>query len=34
MSSAAKDSADGRVRIGVVGVGIMGSNHARVLADL
>jgi UDP-N-acetylglucosamine 3-dehydrogenase len=34
MVSAAKDSADKRVRIGVVGVGIMGSNHARVLADL
>ena len=34
MISAAKDSADTRVRIGVVGVGIMGSNHARVLADL
>ena len=34
MVSAAKDSADRRVRIGVVGVGIMGSNHARVLADL
>src|SRR5690242_5861670 len=29
MQSAAKD-----VRLGVVGVGIMGSNHARVLADL
>ena len=34
MVSAAKDRADKRVRIGVVGVGIMGSNHARVLADL
>jgi UDP-N-acetylglucosamine 3-dehydrogenase len=34
MVTAAKDSADKRVRIGVVGVGIMGSNHARVLADL
>ena len=34
MVSAAKDNADKRVRIGVVGVGIMGSNHARVLADL
>src|SRR5205085_3538011 len=34
MVSPAKDSADSRVRIGVVGVGIMGSNHARVLADL
>src|ERR1700759_4823528 len=29
MSGAAKD-----VRLGVIGVGIMGSNHARVLADL
>jgi predicted dehydrogenase len=34
MVSAAKDSADQRVRVGVIGVGIMGSNHARVLADL
>ncbi len=34
MGSAAKDNADQRVRVGVVGVGIMGSNHARVLADL
>jgi UDP-N-acetylglucosamine 3-dehydrogenase len=31
MSGAAKD---GPVRLGVIGVGIMGSNHARVLADL
>ena len=34
MVSPAKDNADKRVRVGVVGVGIMGSNHARVLADL
>ena len=33
MSVAAK-SADEVVRLGVIGVGIMGSNHARVLADL
>ena len=31
MSAAAKDAL---VRLGVIGVGIMGSNHARVLADL
>src|SRR3954453_17849870 len=31
MSGAAKDAP---VRLGVIGVGIMGSNHARVLADL
>src|SRR5437763_10169066 len=31
MSGAAKD---GPIRLGVIGVGIMGSNHARVLADL
>src|ERR1043166_9241412 len=34
MVHAAKDSADGVLRVGVVGVGVMGSNHARVLADL
>jgi predicted dehydrogenase len=34
MSAAAKDDADKPVRLGVIGVGIMGSNHARVLADL
>src|SRR4029079_2670218 len=34
MLHAAKDSADGILRVGVVGVGVMGSNHARVLADL
>ena len=26
--------ADGPLRVGVVGVGVMGSNHARVFADL
>ena len=34
MSSAAKSDTDSRVRLGVIGVGIMGSNHARVLAEL
>jgi predicted dehydrogenase len=34
MAQAAKFGADGRLRCGVVGVGVMGSNHARVLADL
>ncbi|MCC6779364.1 MAG: Gfo/Idh/MocA family oxidoreductase [Hyphomicrobiales bacterium] len=34
MAEAAKLGADGRLRVGVVGVGVMGSNHARVLADL
>jgi hypothetical protein len=34
MVHTANDSADGLLRIGVIGVGIMGSNHARVLADL
>jgi predicted dehydrogenase len=34
MVQPAKDSADGLLRVGVVGVGIMGSNHARVFADL
>ena len=34
MSVAAKSSAEKLVRVGVIGVGIMGSNHARVLADL
>jgi len=34
MVSAATDRADKRVRIGVIGVGVMGSNHGRVLADL
>ena len=27
-------AADGTLRIGVIGVGVMGSNHARVLADI
>ncbi|HEY7297862.1 MAG TPA: Gfo/Idh/MocA family oxidoreductase [Xanthobacteraceae bacterium] len=30
----AKKSANGLLRVGVVGVGVMGSNHARVLAEL
>jgi UDP-N-acetylglucosamine 3-dehydrogenase len=34
MSQAATDSAEGVLRVGVVGVGVMGSNHARVLAEL
>ena len=34
MSGAAKSDTDKRVRLGVIGVGIMGSNHARVLAEL
>src|SRR3954469_6326199 len=34
MVQTAKDNADGLLRVGVVGVGIMGSNHARVYADL
>ena len=34
MSAAAKDDAGKPVRLGVIGVGIMGSNHARVLAEL
>jgi len=34
MSGAARNDADRRVRLGVIGVGIMGSNHARVLAEL
>src|SRR5690348_13208282 len=34
MNAAAKDDAGKPVRLGVIGVGIMGSNHARVLADL
>jgi UDP-N-acetylglucosamine 3-dehydrogenase len=33
MKSANKGS-DGRLRVGVAGVGVMGSNHARVFADL
>ncbi len=34
MVQSAGESADGLLRLGVVGVGVMGSNHARVLADL
>ena len=34
MSEAAKPGVDGALRIGVVGVGVMGSNHARVLSEL
>ena len=34
MSGAATDNAGEPIRLGVIGVGIMGSNHARVLADL
>jgi UDP-N-acetylglucosamine 3-dehydrogenase len=34
MMHSAKHDADGRLRVGVVGVGVMGSNHARVFADL
>jgi UDP-N-acetylglucosamine 3-dehydrogenase len=34
MGEAVKVSADGSLRIGVVGVGVMGSNHARVLSEL
>jgi predicted dehydrogenase len=34
MSEAGKVGADGMLNVGVVGVGVMGSNHARVLAEL
>src|SRR6266545_3659883 len=34
MVQAAKGSAGGMLRVGVIGVGVMGSNHARVLAGL
>jgi UDP-N-acetylglucosamine 3-dehydrogenase len=34
MTEAARPGADKSLRIGVIGVGVMGSNHARVLADL
>ena len=34
MGHSAKAGADGPLRVGVVGVGVMGANHARVLADL
>jgi UDP-N-acetylglucosamine 3-dehydrogenase len=33
MIRSAEDGADGLLRVGVVGVGVMGSNHARVFAD-
>ncbi len=34
MVKAANDSADRALRVGVIGVGVMGSNHARVLAEI
>src|SRR6266508_6590069 len=34
MGQSAKVGADAPLRVGVVGVGVMGSNHARVFADL
>src|SRR5580692_12276079 len=34
MSEEVKPGADGALRIGVIGVGVMGSNHARVLSEL
>jgi predicted dehydrogenase len=34
MAQSAKGRAEGLLRVGVVGVGVMGSNHARVFADL
>ena len=34
MVQSAKNSADDVLRLGVVGVGVMGSNHARVLAEM
>lgn len=34
MTSAAKLDADSPLRVGVIGVGVMGSNHARVLSEL
>src|SRR5262245_37027475 len=34
MVQSAKDGADEVLRVGVVGVGVMGSNHARVFADI
>jgi UDP-N-acetylglucosamine 3-dehydrogenase len=34
MVQPAKDGADALLRVGVVGVGVMGSNHARVFAEL
>src|SRR2546429_4814994 len=32
--AAARGSAESLLRLGVVGVGVMGSNHARVIAEL
>jgi predicted dehydrogenase len=34
MAESASEGADRRLRVGVAGVGVMGSNHARVFADL
>jgi UDP-N-acetylglucosamine 3-dehydrogenase len=34
MGEAEKVSGDRILRVGVVGVGVMGSNHARVLSEL
>ena len=34
MVQPAKDRADRVLRVGVIGVGVMGSNHARVFSDL
>jgi UDP-N-acetylglucosamine 3-dehydrogenase len=34
MSAAEKSGVDNTLRIGVIGVGVMGSNHARVLSEL
>jgi UDP-N-acetylglucosamine 3-dehydrogenase len=34
MGEGAKVEADGTLRLGVIGVGVMGSNHARVLSEL
>ena len=34
MVQSASDGADVRLRVGVVGIGVMGSNHARVFSDL
>src|SRR5438270_7620316 len=34
MVARAKSGADEMLRVGVVGVGVMGSNHARVLAEV
>src|SRR5258706_2749298 len=34
MFPSAKDGAEARLRVGVIGVGVMGSNHARVFAEI